>query len=185
MHAEVVQLIANALADSTIGVEAVLDVVPRGDERRPPACQVYDEMRDGWVTRLELEEKPPESVTLPGLIVVLGGPIGWKYPRGRPSRHTESQEYTEVTVGIHSIAHDDDTAEGARDVAKRLQAVRGSLNTLAQPNSHTLRTMNGVSLERLVEVQYAKLFTPIDDVIIAGAVLTTWTVREVLPLYMP
>lgn len=185
MHLEAVQLIANALAHSTWGVNTLLAQIPRSDQRRPPDVQVYDETRDGWVSRLELAEKPPDGVTLPGLVVVLGGPITWPVGRGRPTHDAPAQVATSVTVGIHYLTREADTAVGVADAMLTLRAVRGVLNQLAQPALGAERTLHDVRLEILQETQYARLFTPIEDVILAGAVLTTWTARETLPHYTP
>ncbi|MFA6165391.1 MAG: hypothetical protein WC700_02160 [Gemmatimonadaceae bacterium] len=184
MHLAAVQLIANALADSTIGVNAVLDSIPRGDHRRPPNVQVYDETRVGWVSRLELAEEPPEGTALPGLVVVLGGPIGWQ-SKGRPTRDAPSQTANQITVGLHYLTRETETEVGVTDAILTLRAARGVLNILAQPDFVALRTLYGVRLETLVENQYARLFTPIEDVILAGSLLTTWTARETLPHYTP
>ncbi len=184
MHLAVVELIANALADSTIGVNAVLDVVPRGDHRRPPNAQVYVETRAGWVSRLELAENPPEGVELPGLVVVLGGPINWQ-GKGRPTRDAVSQTANQVTAGIHYLTRETDTEIAVADSILSLRAARGVLNILAQPAHVLLRELYGVRLETIVETQYARLFTPIEDVILAGSLLTTWTARETLPHTTP
>lgn len=184
MHLAVAELIANALADSTIGVNTVLDSIPRGDHRRPPNAQVYVETRDGWVSRLELAEVPPEGVELPGLVVVLGGPITW-LSKGRPTRDVPSQTANQATAGIHYLTREVDTAVGVADSILSLRAARGVLNILAQPDFVALRTLYGVRLETIVETQYARLFTPIEDVILAGSLLTTWTARETLPHYTP
>lgn len=184
MHLALVELIANALADSTIGVNTVLDSIPRGDHRRPPNAQVYVETRDGWVSRLELVEPPPEGVELPGIVVVLGGPITW-LGKGRPARETASQTANQLTAGIHYLTREVDTEVGVADAIISLRAARGVLNMLAQPAQAALRELYGVRLETLVETQYACLFTPIEDVILAGSVLTTWTARETLPLTTP
>lgn len=184
MHLEVVQLAANALASGLYGVNAVLDSIPRSNQRRPPNVQVYDETRDGWVSRLELSEEPPDGVVLPAVVVVLGGPISWG-DKGRPTRHNPQQSATSVTIGAHYLTREADTALGVTDSILTLRAVRNVFVMLSQPALVDARILHDVRLESLVETQYARLFTPMEDVILAGSVLTTWTARESLSVYTP
>lgn len=185
MHLAAVQIIANALADSRFGVNAVLDKIPRGDQRRPPDVQVYDESRHGWVSRLELEDNPPEGVTLPALVVLLAAPMVWTY-KGRPTRDAPAQITSpQVTVGVHYLTREVTTEVGVTDAMLTLRAVRGVLAMLAQPALAAMRELYDVRLEIPIETQYARLFTPLDDVTLAGTVLTTWAARETLPHYTP
>jgi hypothetical protein len=184
MHLEAVRLIANALADGTIGVNALLDAVPRVVDRRPANVQVYDETRDGWVSLLELSKAPPEDVQLPALIVLLGGPIQWQY-KGRPTRDAAGVINAPISVAVHYLTSESDTAVAVADALLTLRAVRGTLQLLTQGNFVAMRELNHVRLEGPVDMQQTRLFTPIEDTTLAGAVITTWQARETLPAYTP
>ena len=184
MHLEAVKLIANALADASIGVNVVLDKIPRTDERRPANVQVYDECRAGWVSRLELGEEPPEGVQLPALIVVLGGPIAWPY-KGKPTFDASAVIAAPVTVSVHYLTREADTAIAVTDALLTLRAVRGTLQMLSQGELKSMREMNHVRLDTPVDWQQTRLFNEIGDTTLAGAVLTTWQARETLPAYTP
>jgi len=184
MHLEAVRLIANALADSTIGVNALLDSVPRLDDRRPANVQVYDETRHGWVSRLELNEAPPEGTALPALIVLLGGPIQWQY-KGRPTFDAPAVIAAPVSIAVHFLTRESNTALAVTDGLIVMRAVRGTLQLLTQGDCKALREMNHVRLDGSADLQQTRQFTPVEDSVLAGAIISTWTARETLPAYTP
>lgn len=176
MHLEAVRIVADALADATIGVSAIVASVPRdaGDAAPPAIAGIYDDSRTGWVARGEL----PPSTALPALVVTLASPQLQYAGAPLPTRDARHQRETEITVGVHLLLRDTDTQAATEAALYLLRAIRGVVDVLAQPAHAARRTRNGVRLEQLTDLTQVRLWEPVQDTVLAGVVLATWRARE-------
>src|SRR5947209_8600308 len=75
MEIEAVRMCAAALADSVIGVNAMLDAVTIDDiDTRPTPLTIYNSVDHRWVARKSVPEKDP-NIVFPALAVLLSAPL--------------------------------------------------------------------------------------------------------------
>lgn len=191
METEVVRLIADALADATIGVGAVLANVPRvSGDALPATPTIYDETRHDWVCLEEVPNEPlggaENAVSLPALVVRLASAKAALMPaRARPSSAAPAQTEVEAEVAIHYYTKDDSPAAAMRAGRVTLRAVRGVLNVLWHPDHVDMRKLNKVALEGLVNIESGIDFVPLEHHTIAGALIVRVRARELVAGWTP
>lgn len=182
MHLETVRIIADALVDGTTGVNAILAVRPRDGDPLPASVQVYDDTRDGWVTRMsyvtEGATPVPEDIQLPALVVTLHGDGVSFDVNPKPTAASPCVRRADVSIAVHYLTRGSQTERVATDALYTLAAVRDCLTILASANGAAARERNLVRLDRMSELEQLKMLAPLSDVMLAGAVTCTWTARE-------
>lgn len=180
MRGETIRMIADELADATYGVNAVLPDVPRDttDPQPPDIKAVYDASRHGWVRRGEIPDEMRAPVKCPFLVVTLPGEIDYG-AQGRPTNAGGNAILAELSATIQYVTFESDTEDASLAGQITLRAARGVIQRLARPERATARRRNQVQLEKLEKVFGLDDVAPIEDkMVIAGLVVTTWSVRE-------
>lgn len=180
MHVETIRCVADALASATYGVNVLLASRTRdGSDPVPSNVTVYDDTRHGWVSRMQyVPDALPSGVTLPALLVTLNTDSIEFDVNPKPTNGAKCVRSAEVPVAIHYLARGSTSASEMIDALYTLAAVRDCLTILASPAGKSARQRNVVRLDRLTALEELKVMTPIDDVIVAGAVTCTWTAHE-------
>ena len=187
MEHETVRLIADALADATHGVGAVLALVPRSPGDALPATPpIYDETRHDFAALEEMPSELPAGVEFPCLVVTLGsGKSLYDPARAQPSKLAAAQAEFEATVNVHYFTQDSSAAAARRAARYVLRAVRGALWTFWHPALSAGRELNKVRLESLIGLEMISMLQPIEHVTIAGACAVHVRGRELTTSYTP
>lgn len=184
---ELVRLIANALADATHGVGAVLAQVPRSaGDALPATPTVYDETRDDWAALEEMPETLPDDLEFPCLVVTLGqASVTFDPARARASRTALAQGEFEGAINVHYFTKNSQAASARNAARYTLRAVRGAIAVLWDPTRAADRELNKVKLETLVAMNAVSLFQPLEDVVVSGACAIQVRGRELAPVIIP
>lgn len=177
MIVESVKIVADALADGTIGVNAQLKRLERhlyADHEPPPEVAtivtVHDDDRAA-------EEKDP--VDWPALVVSVGQPWDYEgYPRSG-AIHGENGG-----VGILYYTRAADRGKALRDGALTMRAVVWSLIDLFNPSrsgSESDRHENGIQLTALVDHRVGQSSAQLEKGAITATLETRFEARELLP----
>ena len=174
MILEAVRIVADWLADSTNGVNALLASVPReADTAVPPAVTVFDSSRHGFVARGQI----PESIErLPALLV---SPADQSMDQVSPAARPFPADTT-ITLLVRYATQRQDTAQAERDASLTIRAIWRSIGMLMQSNATTeaARNRNSVQLWTVSSMQAATLYQDNQDTVVTGGVLVTCRVRD-------
>ena len=173
MILETVRMIAAALDDATIGVNATRASVPTATGvSAPPAVTVLDSTTDGRVGRGGVPSLDPSEY--PALLVSPADqPVDQQTPGARPWPPDAT-----VTVLVRYVTSNTDTAAAERDTSQTIRAVWRCMGQLMLPAGVALRTVAQVSLVSIRSMQAATLYESSEDTIVTGGVLVTCHVRD-------
>lgn len=178
MILETVRIIAGALADATIGVNALRSLAPLDTGvTAAPVVTVFNSTTDGRVARGGVPNLLPTE--FPALLVTPADtPVDQQTPGVKPFPPDAT-----ITVLVRYVTRAVDTAAAERDTSQTLRAVWRSMGLLMQPAQSALRTITvsavpSVSLVSIRSLQAATLYESDADTIITGGVLVTCHVRD-------
>lgn len=180
-----VRIVADWLANTTYGVDAIAAVVPRdGTDPAPPATHIYDETRHGWVARQQIP-KANATVVFPAVLVFArqakwdGGPAD--------AQDTGARTIDGTVQLVVQLVLDVSTTEAA--ITAGLYLMRAIHNSLLQLDEHTHdadRTRTGVRILPSQDLLQGQVAAPQDDSLVSiGAFIVTYPTSEVTALTLP
>jgi hypothetical protein len=171
MLLETIRMVADALANNTIGVNAQLATltVDAGDALPASIVTVADETRNGQVA---VGRYP---TTLPCLTVTLNGQVELD------GEVVSSYRDAEVSILIRFVTQDADTAQGNTNAYYTLRAVVKALREFNRNTNESLRSRNGIHVLECKSLTHVQLFENIDDAYVTGGIEVTFHVRDTTP----
>lgn len=171
MLLEVIRMVADALADNTIGVNAQLVTltVDAGDTIPTSITTIADETRNGHVA---VGRYP---TTLPCLTVTLNGQVNLD------GEVISDYRDAEVSIMIRYVSQDVDTPQGNSNAYYTLRAVVRALREFNRNTNESLRSRNGIHVLECKSLTHVQLFENIDDAYVTGGIEVTFHVRDTTP----
>lgn len=174
MIIEAVRIVADWLAHSTEGVNAIRASVPRDTGvSTPPAVTVLDSTRDGRVARGGVPALEPSE--FPALLVSPSDePIEQQAIGSKPFA-PDGRMAVLVRVASNKV----DTAEAERDTSQLCRAIQAALPRLVTTAAgEAARTRAAVQLISIESLATRPLYEANEDAVVTGAIAVTLRVRD-------
>lgn len=175
MELETIRCVVSGLTDGTIGVNAMIDgLTLEGGDARPDHVTVYDSVRHGWVARKTFA-LTNMNATLPGVAVFVTN-----VEVLTPEIETVVRD-AHITVALAHLAEKSATEVGNYNALQTIRAILRFLRAFSANGNATMRTRNGIIVERIDEIVPQSVAAIKDDVFIGASVEVTFYVRETSP----
>lgn len=174
MKLEACRLVANALDDVTLGVNARLASVPRdGSDAVPPdLALIDDETRNPFAARGQM---PEDDDQYPCLLVGLMDQGNTLDPHQKTGVRDGSVQLL-VRYGARQV----DSARGAQDAYYTFRAVERCLTAWINGDPAT-REMNDVAVWYAERCDIVPLWEPVGDKIVTGGMILSYRLRDLDP----
>lgn len=175
MEIEVIRMVADALADATIGVNAKLPGVPRdGGDAVPPNVVIADATRDNWVAR--------RAVALGDLNIVLPAIAVSIFRPAEVDGEIETTDRQGVfDVLLEYIVRKSNTKLATQHGAYTMRTVLCVLDWFNKNENAALRTRNNVALTVCTRRFIQPLWAEREDAVVTAAIVATYQVRDLTP----
>jgi hypothetical protein len=168
---ELTAIMERWLKDSTYGVNALLNAVPRSPEHNlPTPVAIYTDLSDEDVAA----DRDPNVV--PALVVVVDSATSSRPVQGRPAVEMDS-----VTVAIAYVDRDRSLIRSKLDGGYTLRAVRQSMTLLQACRDDNYRVLNKIKLITVNQITEYRVTGTVGRSTLLGFILVEVHIQDLAP----
>lgn len=172
MEAEIIRAHAAALADASIGINAMLAALPLDEpsDLRPKPLEIYTSVEHGPIARRAINDEG-SGLTFPALAIYVADAATLEQVR------TTTRD-GHFPVALSHIELDSDSARGNLNACYTMRALARFFTRFARNDGAAFRVRNGVQLIEPVEFKQSPVFQRWDAGLVQTTLVVTWHVRD-------